>query len=95
MNVSAIVEEDLRQKLELLYSTDNLALAESKMVANLADQALQDVDALLQDLEGFQVELESALEEVREDFSELTVSQHHVFQVFNLAHVTITTTTGH
>ena len=39
-----------------------------------ADQTLEDMDALLLGLEGLDAELESALEVVREDFSEITAS---------------------
>jgi len=77
VSASAMVQPDLvteRQHLEKLYSFDGSLEVDSHQTENSTDQALQDVEALLQDLRGLDAELESALEVVKEDFSELTVS---------------------
>ena len=77
VSASAMVQPDLvteRQHLEKLYTFDGSLRVDTLAAENTTDQALQDVEALLQDLQGLDAELESALEGVKEDFSELTVS---------------------
>lgn len=77
VSASAMVQPDLlseRQHLEKLYSFNSMLQAEATVMEHSTDQALQDVDALLQDLHSLDAELEFALESVKEDFSELTVS---------------------
>ena len=72
-----MVQPDLvteRQHLEKLYTFDGSLQVDAPPAEKTTDQALQDVEALLQDLQGLDAELESALEVVKEDFSELTVS---------------------
>jgi hypothetical protein len=72
-----MVQPDLvteRQHLEKLYTFDGALQVDTESSESTTDQALQDVEALLQDLQGLDAELESALEVVKEDFSELTVS---------------------
>lgn len=75
VSASAMVQPDLlseRQHLEKLYSFNSALQAEAALMEHSTDQALQDVDALLQDLHCLDAELEFALESVKEDFSELT-----------------------
>lgn len=77
VSASAMVQPDLvteRQHLEKLYTFDGSLRVDAQPAETMTDQALQDVEALLQDLQGLDAELESALEVVKEDFSELTVS---------------------
>jgi hypothetical protein len=77
VSASAMVQPDLvteRQHLEKLYTFDGSLQVDTTPSEATTDQALQDVEALLQDLQGLDAELESALEGVKEDFSELTVS---------------------
>jgi uncharacterized protein YoxC len=72
-----MVQPDLatdRQHLEKLYTFDGSLEVDIQETESSTDQALQDVEALLQDIQGLDAELESALEVVKEDFSELTVS---------------------
>jgi len=77
VSASAMVQPDLatdRQHLEKLYTFDGSLEVDIQETESSTDQALQDVEALLQDIQGLDAELESALEVVKEDFSELTVS---------------------
>ena len=77
VSASAMVQPDLlseRQHLEKLYTFDSLVQSEATVMESSTNQALQDVDALLQDLHSLDAELEFALEAAKEDFSELTVS---------------------
>lgn len=61
------------ERLEKMYKMGR-AQAASKGALPTSEQALQDVEALLQDLQGLDLELDAALEVALEDFSELTVS---------------------
>ena len=61
-----------REDLEKMYEMNEEPAAASK--SERSAQALEDMEALLEDLQGLDLELDAALEEVLEDFSELTVS---------------------
>lgn len=74
ISAAAMVQPDLasvQEQLEKLYILAGDSGASEGL--EMGVQALQDVDALLQDLQGLDLELESALEVALEDFSDLTV----------------------
>lgn len=75
VSASALVNPELalsREQLEKLYTFDGLSTSSDSTLESSANAALQDVEALLEDLQGLPAELESALEVMREDLSELT-----------------------
>lgn len=67
----SLLQPDLRVDLEKLYTMNGEPAAESS--SEQSSQALEDMEALLEDLQGLDLELDAALETVLEDFSELTV----------------------
>lgn len=76
VNASSLVQPDLatsREQLEKLYAFGGNRATLSAKIEHATEEALQDVEALLHDLQGLPAELESALELALEDFSDLTV----------------------
>lgn len=78
VNSASVVQPELAslEQLEKLFSLEGSELFDAPNSMANSLEALQDVEALLQDLEGLGVELESALEVVQEDLTELTVRLH-------------------
>jgi hypothetical protein len=77
VNASALAQPDLatsREQLEKLYAFGGNRAVSSAKIEHATEEALQDVEALLLDLQGLPAELESALELALEDFADLTVS---------------------
>lgn len=75
VSASALVNSELalsREQLEKIYTFDGLSESADSTLESSANAALQDMEALLQDLQGLPAELESALEVMREDLSDLT-----------------------